>query len=81
MPRTKYPFEMIGTTQGPWQCEACGELSQFCDVGLKLNRIYCMNEKCSFLRVIDKVRSIIMENDGTVWQFNSAGEKWRVRAK
>lgn len=81
MTRHKYPFEEINTTQGPWMCERCGNLSQYCDVGIKLNRIYCMNENCDFLRIIDKVQSVIMEADGTVWQFNSDGEKWRVRAR
>lgn len=81
MARKVYPFQEIGTTQGPWLCEKCQELSQFCDVGIKLNRVYCLNPNCSFLRIIDKASSRIMEDDGTVWEFNPAGERWRVRAK
>lgn len=81
MARVLWPFEKYGTTQGPWQCERCGNLSQFCDVGIKINRIYCMNENCSFLRIIDKATSTIMEDDGTVWRFYSDGSKERIRAR
>jgi hypothetical protein len=81
MPRQLYPFERIGTTQGPWPCERCGGLSQFCDVGLKLNRVYCMNEGCRFLRIIDKASGRIMEDDGTQWEYNSNGEKTQVRPR
>lgn len=81
MARNLYPFEKIGTTQGPWPCERCGNLSQFCDVGIKLNRIYCRNDNCKFLRIIDKVASRIVEDDGTVWEYYSDGTKVRVRAQ
>lgn len=79
--RTVWPFLQFGTTQGPWVCEKCNQLSQFCDVGVKLNRVYCMNESCDFLRIIDKATKRIMEDDGTVWEYNSRGDKWRVRAR
>ena len=73
-----YPFQKVGTTQGPWPCEKCQELSQFCDVGIKLNRVYCANPNCNFLRIIDKASSRIMEDDGTQWTFDSQGNKTRV---
>lgn len=79
--RQLWAFEKIGTTQGPWQCEKCGNMSQFCDVGVKLNRVYCMNENCDFLRIIDKAASRIMEDDGTTWQYYPDGSKVRVRAR
>lgn len=81
MARQLYPFEKLGTTQGPWECEKCKQLSQFCDVGIKLNRVYCMNPNCNFIRIIDKAASRIVEDDGTVWEYDSQGNKTRVRAK
>lgn len=81
MARKVWPFEEIGSTQGPWPCEKCGNLSQFCDVGIKINRIFCMNENCNFLRIIDKAVSRIVEDDGTVWEYDGEGNKVRVRAK
>jgi hypothetical protein len=65
---------------GPWPCEACRQLSQFADITSGLNRVFCRNPSCSFERIIDKRRSLIIENDGSVWQFDRDGNKWQVRA-
>lgn len=64
---------------GPWPCEACGELSQYADVTRKINRVFCKNESCGFTRIIDKGRSVIQESDGTVWRFDTDGNKVQVR--
>ena len=64
---------------GPWPCEECGQLSQYADVAKDINRIFCRNERCGFVRLIDKRHSRIIEWDGSVWQFDDTGAKWRVR--
>jgi hypothetical protein len=63
---------------GPWPCEACGQLSQFADIGPRINRIFCRNERCGFQRIIDKAAYRIVENDGTCWEFDNKGRKWQV---
>jgi len=67
----------IGIT-GPWPCDQCGELSQYADVGPVINRIYCVNEACDFTRIVDKHYHRIVENDGTHWQYDGDGNKWRT---
>lgn len=64
---------------GPWPCERCGKISQFAVVQAAVNKVFCRNESCRFTRVIDKQRSRIVEADGSVWAFDNAGNKWRVR--
>lgn len=64
---------------GPWPCEKCGQLSQFADIGPRMNRIFCKNERCRFTRLIDKQASRIIEDDGTVWEFDNLGNKRRIR--
>lgn len=64
---------------GPWICEQCGELSQFCDVSAHLNRVFCKNEACGYTRVIDKLHMRIREADGTLWQFDNQGNKTQIR--
>jgi hypothetical protein len=64
---------------GPWPCEACGQLSQYADVKRGINHIFCKNERCRYERIIDKRNSRIVENDGTVWQYDSTGNKCRIR--
>lgn len=72
---TKHRDKIIG----PWQCDSCGNLSQYAEVTRYLNRIFCRNEACRYTRLIDKRHSRIIENDGTAWAFDQAGNKWRVR--
>lgn len=64
---------------GPWQCESCGNLSQFADINSRVNRIFCRNEACRYERIIDKKACYIVENDGTHWKFDDEGNKVRVR--
>lgn len=78
MARFNWPYLKFDTTQGPWPCERCGELSQFADVRLKYNRIYCKNEACRFERIIDKKEMRIVEDDGTQWRYDREGNKWQV---
>jgi hypothetical protein len=66
---------------GPWPCDECKELSQFADVGLDINRIFCKNPSCGFRRLVDKKNNIIRENDGTFWSFDTDGVKTRVMAR
>lgn len=65
---------------GPWQCEKCKELSQFADVQPYINTIFCRNERCRFRRIIDKRRSRIVEDDGSVWYFDNYGNKTLIQA-
>lgn len=66
---------------GPWPCEQCGKLSQFAIITASRNRVFCRNESCGFERLIDKRYSRIVEADGSVWAFDAAGNKWRVRGQ
>lgn len=61
---------------GPWPCDACGKMSQFAEVSKDRNIVFCRNESCGFRRIIDKRRSRIVENDGTIWGFDNQGNKW-----
>lgn len=67
--------------KGPWPCEACGELSQYADVSKGINRIFCRNPHCDFKRLVDKRHSRVIENDGTVWEFDGNGNKRQVRLR
>lgn len=64
---------------GPWPCEECGQMSQFADITKMVNRVFCKNEKCGFTRIIDKHHHRIIEWDGSCWEFDNTGKKWRVR--
>lgn len=64
---------------GPWPCEKCGKLSQYAVTTPKRNRVFCRNENCKYERIVDKRRSRIIEDDGSVWAFDNAGNKWRIR--
>jgi hypothetical protein len=64
---------------GPWPCEKCGKLSQYADLTSKINRIFCKNENCRYMRVVDKWNKYIVEDDGTHWKFSDDGTKVRVR--
>jgi hypothetical protein len=65
---------------GPWECEKCHQISQFCDIGATKNRVFCRNPSCDYTRLIDKKHNTIREDDGTVWMFDSEGNKTRIRA-
>lgn len=65
---------------GPWECGECHQVSQYADVQSDINRIFCRNPSCRYERIIDKRKNVIRENDGTYWQFDSAGNKVRIRA-
>lgn len=71
----------MARTVGPWRCEACGALSQFAEIRRGVNFVYCKNEACRYERIVDKRHSRIVENDGTVWEFDHAGNKKQVRAR
>lgn len=64
---------------GPWVCSECGQLSQFCDITSRVNRVFCRNEACGYQRIIDKRACYIVENDGTHWKFDNQGNKVQVR--
>lgn len=66
---------------GPWQCEKCGQLSQYADIRNAINRIFCRNPICGFCRVVDKRHHRIIEDDGSEWELDSEGNKRRVRAR
>lgn len=66
---------------GPWPCDECKELSQYGDIGPTTNYIFCKNPNCDFERIVDKVRHVIKENDGTWWSFDADGAKTRIRAQ
>lgn len=74
-----HPGRISNGIVGPWPCEKCGQLSQFADMAQHINRIFCRNERCGFMRVVDKRRSLILEDDGSTWQFDGQGNKRRVR--
>ena len=64
---------------GPWVCEKCGHLTQYADVQPDINRVFCRFLNCDFWRVIDKRHHLVVEDDGTTWEFDPiTGEKWRV---
>lgn len=66
---------------GPWECERCKMLTQFGECKNDINRIFCVNEHCRFVRIIDKRNRRIMEADGSVWQYDPvSGRKVRVRS-
>lgn len=64
--------------QGPWPCEKCSNLSQFADVQPHVNIIFCRTEGCGYRRQIDKRRFRIVEDDGSVWGFDTNGRKWPI---
>ena len=65
---------------GPWPCEKCGQLSQFAECKSHINRIFCKNERCRFTRIVDKRRCTIVENDGSMWQYDPySGAKKRIK--
>lgn len=67
-------------TDGPFPCDRCKELSCFAHITLEKNTIFCKNERCGFKRVIDKRNMIIIEDDGSHWQYDNDGHKVRIRA-
>lgn len=66
---------------GPWQCEKCGQISQYADIRNAINRIFCKNPVCGFCRIIDKRNHRIIEDDGTEWEFDSNSNKRQVRPR
>lgn len=65
---------------GPWPCEQCKQLSQFAEVRPERTKVYCRNERCRFTRIIDKRNCTIVENDGSIWQYDPVtSAKWRIR--
>lgn len=67
--------------KGPWPCENCGELSQYADVTKGINRVFCRNPHCDYLRIVDKRHGRVVENDGTVWEYDNYGAKRQVRMR
>lgn len=67
--------------RGPWPCDACGQISQYAEVSKGVNRVFCRNPQCLYVRIIDKRRGRIIENDGTCWEFDDAGNKRQVRMR
>jgi hypothetical protein len=63
---------------GPFPCDVCKKVAAFADIKRTENIIFC--KACTFRRVIDKRHARIVENDGSVWQFDNQGNKRRVRA-
>lgn len=64
---------------GPWQCSKCGHITQYADVQPDVNRVFCRYFSCDFWRVIDKRHHRIVEDDGTMWEFDPLnGTKTRV---
>lgn len=64
---------------GPFPCDNCKELSCFAHITTAKNRIFCKNPHCNFTRTIDKRNKIIIENDGSYWQYDDDGTKVRIR--
>lgn len=64
---------------GPWTCEKCGHLTQYADVGRDINIVFCRFHRCDYRRTIDKRHNIIIEDDGTMWEFDpDTSEKERI---
>lgn len=55
---------------GPWKCEQCGHITQYADVQKDVNRVFCRFHNCDYWRIIDKVHFRIVENDGTMWEYD-----------
>jgi len=62
---------------GPWQCDECKQLSAYADKKSDRNEIFCRN--CGFRRTVHTKKRRIIENDGTLWEYDGAGNKTRVR--
>lgn len=64
---------------GPWKCEKCGHMTQYADVGETINIIFCRFHRCDFRRTVDKRLHIIIEDDGSMWEFDPTdGTKVRI---
>lgn len=68
-------------TDGPFPCDQCKELSCFCHITTDTNKVFCKNPHCGYQRTIDKRNRIIIENDGSHWQYYDDGSKVRIRGR
>lgn len=66
---------------GPYPCDQCKEQSCFTHITTAQNKVYCKNPHCNYTRIIDKRNKIIIENDGTYWQYGDDGSKVQIRGR